>query len=146
MPQGQPAKWQHSAARGRWHARTSNQRCPASCVFPGQRRRTGIEPADDAERRPPVLKTAQPRFADLRFIVRKPVLPGQGTVTGCTLGQPWTEEARTDVPRVFPEELPFAYSFSYGVFLGAACLASPWWLLGAAAIPALLVLRRRWSS
>ena len=29
----------------------------ANSVYAGQRRRTGIEPADDAERRPPVLKT-----------------------------------------------------------------------------------------
>ena len=29
----------------------------ADSVCPGQRRRTGIEPADDATRRPPVLKT-----------------------------------------------------------------------------------------
>jgi hypothetical protein len=29
----------------------------ASSIHAGQRRRTGIEPADDAARRPPVLKT-----------------------------------------------------------------------------------------
>ena len=30
---------------------------PVSSVYAGQRRRTGIEPAGDATRRPPVLKT-----------------------------------------------------------------------------------------
>jgi hypothetical protein len=47
---------------------------------------------------------------------------------------------------MFPEELPFAYSFSYGVFLGLAVWQSPWWLLGAGAVLVRLYARRRWSA
>jgi hypothetical protein len=40
-------------------ARSQGQR---NGIHAGQRRRTGIEPADDAERRPPVLKSAPGRL------------------------------------------------------------------------------------
>jgi hypothetical protein len=64
-------------SRAAWEHPVSGLPAPAvGRIFPAQRRRTGIEPADDAERRPPVLKTGGPTRCPDASGASLPTVPG----------------------------------------------------------------------
>ena len=71
-------------------------------ITAGQRRRTGIEPADDAERRPPVLKTGAASLLASLAVVPNPVLAGQAAQASLPVIARH-HRSPDDVPPLFPQ-------------------------------------------